>query len=131
MFVRVCVPVSVTIPAAISLVKAIVPVLVGSVRVAAPLVIDEITGVVSVLFVRVSVEDVVTIFIPSMATTPADTRESVVSVACPNSTLPNPKAVDVDAVIPLNGNPVALVSVNDVGVPRSGVVNVGLLRFYL
>ncbi len=55
LFVRVCVPVSVTMPAAMSLVKAIVPVLVGSVRVAAPFVILDITGVVKVLFVSVSV----------------------------------------------------------------------------
>ena len=38
-----------------SLVNAIVPVLVGRVRVAAPFVILEITGVVKVLFVSVSV----------------------------------------------------------------------------
>ena len=54
LFVRVCVPVSVTMPAAMSLVKAIVPVLVGRVSVAAPFVILEITGVVKVLFVSVS-----------------------------------------------------------------------------
>ena len=39
----------------ISLVSATVPVVDGNVRVAAPLVMDEITGVVKVLFVRVSV----------------------------------------------------------------------------
>jgi hypothetical protein len=59
LFVSVCVPLSVTTPDGISVVRATVPVLVGSVRVAAPLVIDEITGAVRVLFVRVSVPSIV------------------------------------------------------------------------
>ena len=55
LFVRVCVPVSVTTPDGISVVSATVPVDVGSVNVAAPFVILDITGVVKVLFVSVSV----------------------------------------------------------------------------
>jgi len=38
-------------------------------------------GEVNVLLVNVSVDDVVTMFTPSIATTPADTRLMVVSVA--------------------------------------------------
>ena len=81
-----------------------------------------------VLFVSVSVEDVVTILTPSIETTPALTLAIVVSVACPSSILPTPNAVDVDAVNPDIGNPVQLVRVPEDGVPRTGVVRVGLVR---
>ena len=82
-------------------------------------------GDVNVLLVKVSVEDVVTTFTPSIATTPGDTLEIVVSVAWPNSIEPTPSAVDVDAVRPLIGNPVQLVNVPEAGVPNAGVVSVG------
>ena len=62
---------------------------------------------------------------PSTAITPADTLVIEVSVACPNSILPTPNAVLVEAVSPAIGSPVQLVKVPDVGVPSSGVVNVG------
>ena len=79
------------------------------------------------LLVKVKVFDSVEIVTPSIVTTPALERAIVVSVAWPNSILPTPKAVVVDAVIPLTGNPVALVSVNEVGVPKFGVTRVGLV----
>jgi len=82
-------------------------------------------GDVKVLLVSVSVEDVVTIFTPSIDTTPADTLASVVSLACPSSRVPTPSAVDVDAVRPLIGSPVQLVRVPDCGVPNTGVTKVG------
>lgn len=51
--------------------------------------VDAVTiGDVNVLFVKVSVEDVVTTFTPSIATTPAETLEIVVSDAFPNSRVP-------------------------------------------
>ena len=78
-----------------------------------------IVGEVKVLLVRVSVDEVVTTFTPSIETTPAETLAIVVSVACPSSTLPTPSAVEVEAVIPLTGRPVALVRVPDAGVPRA------------
>jgi len=89
------------------------------------------TGLVIVLLVNVSVEEVVTTLTPSIATTPAETLESVVSVACPSSTEPTPKAVEVDAVNPLIGKSVQLVSVPELGVPNTGVVNVGLVSVLL
>jgi hypothetical protein len=64
----------------ISEVRASVPVEVGRVKVPV-FEILEIVGLVKVLLVRVSVEEVVTTFTPSIATTPADTRVSVVSLA--------------------------------------------------
>jgi hypothetical protein len=66
-------------------------------------------GAVSVLLVSVSVDEVVTIFTPSIAATPADTLEIVVSEACPSSIDPRPNAVEVEEVIPLTGRPVAFV----------------------
>jgi hypothetical protein len=45
--------------------------------------------------------------------------------------LPTPRAVDVEAVNPLIGSPVALVNVSAVGVPKSGVVKTGLVRVLL
>ena len=60
---------------------------VGSVRVPVFEML-EITGVVSVLLVSVSVEEVVTTLTPSTAILPADALEIVVSVACPNSRFP-------------------------------------------
>jgi len=53
---------------------------------------------VTLLFVRVSVELVVTTFTPSTETFPAETRARVVSVACPSSTVPTPIALEVEAV---------------------------------
>lgn len=64
-------------------------------------------------------------FVPSTASTPELARLKVVSVACPSSIEPTPKAVEVEAVIPLTGKPVALVRVKAVGVPRSGVTRAG------
>ena len=90
-----------------------------------------ITGRVRVLFVNVLVEDTVGTTTPSTARTPADERDKVVSVACPNSTLPTPNAVEVEAVIPLTGRPVAFVNVPDAGVPRTGAVKVGLVSVLL
>ncbi len=88
-------------------------------------------GDVRVLLVRVSVEDIVTIVTPSIVTTPAALRASVVSFACPNSIEPTPNAVDVDVVSPLIGNPSQLVNVPEAGVPNAGVVNVGDVRVLL
>lgn len=84
-----------------------------------------IVGLVRVLLVSVSVEDSVGTVTPSTAIIPAETLEIVVSVACPSSTVPTPSAAEVEAVIPLIGNPVALVRVTDVGVPNTGVTRVG------
>jgi len=57
-------------------------------------------------------------FAPSIAATPAETRVIVVSLACPSSIDPTPRAVTVEAVSPAMGSPVALVSVPLDGVPR-------------
>jgi len=84
-------------------------------------------GDVRVLLVNVSVEDIVTIFTPSIATTPADTLVIVVSVACPNSIEPTPKPIVVDEVIPVIGSPVQLVRIPELGVPNTGVIRVGLV----
>jgi hypothetical protein len=89
------------------------------VAVAAPRAGVTNVGELSVLFVRVSVEDVVTTFTPSIDTTPAETLASVVSVACPSSTDPTPIAVLVEAVNPAIGRPVTLVSVPELGVPKA------------
>ena len=83
------------------------------------------TGLVKVLFVKVSVELVVTTPIPSTAILPAETLETVVSVACPSSIDPTPNAADVEGVKPLIGKPVQLVSVPADGVPKLGVTKVG------
>ena len=64
-----------------SLVKAIVPVLVGRVSVAAPLVIDEITGDVRVLFVSVVVDDAVTVMSLVSATVPVASGNVIVRSA--------------------------------------------------
>ena len=53
----------------------------GNVRVAAPLVMDEITGAVKVLFVRVCVAVFVVTSTPSIVTTPAPDLAIVVSDA--------------------------------------------------
>ena len=82
-------------------------------------------GLVSVLLVRVWVADTVTILTPSIDTTPADTRASVVSLACPSSIEPTPRAADVLATSPAIGKPVQFVSVPLDGVPSAGVTNVG------
>ena len=96
-----------------------------------PSCILSIIGNVNVLFVSVLVEETVGTTTPSTARTPADERDNVVSVACPNSILPTPSAVEVDAVIPLTGRPVQLVNVPELGVPRTGVVSVGLVNVLL
>ena len=82
-------------------------------------------GAVKVLFVRVSVDEVVTMFTPSIVTTPAEDLAIVVSVACPNSIEPRPNAEVVDDVIPLTGRPVAFVRVPLVGVPSAPLNNTG------
>ena len=41
--------------------------------------------------------------------------------------VPTPRAADVEALIPLTGKPVPLVRVTADGVPRLGVVKVGLV----
>jgi hypothetical protein len=64
---------------------------------------------------------------PSTANTPADTLERVVSVACPNSTVPTPTAVEVELASPAIGRPVHDVNVPDEGVPNAGVTSVGLV----
>jgi len=86
----------------------------------------------SVLLVRVSVDEVVTIFTPSIVTTPADPLAIVVSVACPSSMVPRPNAVEVEEVKPLIGKPVAFVNVPLDGVPSappevSSVADVGIV----
>lgn len=53
------------------------------------------TRFVTRLFVTVSVLDVVSKFTPSTAILPADTREIVVSVACPSSIDQAVKALEV------------------------------------
>ena len=88
-------------------------------------------GLVKVLFVKVSVDDVVTIFTPSMVTTPAEALANVVSVAWPNSTLPTPNAVLVEAVKPLMGNALHDDKVPLLGVPNTGAVNVGEVNVLL
>lgn len=67
------------------------------------------------------------ILTPSTATTHALTLVIEVSEACHNSIDHTHSAVDVLAVIPATGNPVQFVSVQEVGVPRSGVTSVGLV----
>lgn len=79
------------------------------------------------LLVKVFDEDIEGITTPSTARTPAAERLSVVSLACPSSMLPTPRAVVVDATNPAIGKPVALVSVPDAGVPSTGAVKVGLV----
>jgi len=68
---------------------------------------------------------------PSTAITPADTREMVVSVVCPTSSEPTPSASVVESTTPARGRPVQFVSVPEDGVPRVGVVSVGLARVLL
>jgi hypothetical protein len=63
--------------------------------------------------------------IPSTAICPADSRDTVVSVACQSSIDQTPRAVDVLAVIPATGRPVQFVRVPDDGVPSTGVVKLG------
>lgn len=92
--------------------------------------IDVILFVI-LLFVSVSVLDVVTTLTHSTAIFPADTLVIVVSLACPNSILPTQRAVLVDAVSPAIGNPVQFVSVPLLGVPNTGVVSVGEVRVLL
>lgn len=60
--------------------------------------IEEITGVVKVLFVNVCERDRVTTSTPSIVTTPAAERAIVVSVAWPSSIVPTPSAVVVSDV---------------------------------
>lgn len=84
-------------------------------------------GLVRVLFVRVSVLLIVGTFTPSTAILPADTRDIVVSDACQSSILHTPIACVVLATSHAIGRPVAFVSVRADGVPRFGVVRVGLL----
>ncbi len=79
------------------------------------------TGAVRVLVERVWLEETSTMFTPSMLTTPAETRASVVSEALPSSMEPTPRAVEVEATSPAIGRPVALVRVSEDGVPRAGV----------
>ena len=67
-----------------------------------------------------------------------DAAHHVEGLACPSSIVPTPIAADVEAVIPLTGNPVPFVSVIEDGVPvafvrtkadgvpSAGVVNDGL-----
>lgn len=57
---------------------------------------------------------------PSTVIAPAPDLAIVVSVACPNSIVPTPKAVDVEATKPEIGRPVQLVKVPDDGVPSAG-----------
>jgi hypothetical protein len=87
-----------------------------------------ITGAVRVLLVKVFVDDIVGTTTPSTEITPAEDLAIVVSVACPNSIVPTPSAVEVEAVMPLTGRPVQFVNVPEDGVPRTGAVSVGLVR---
>lgn len=103
---------------------------VGSVRVPV-LEIEEITGLVNVLLVRVSVELIVGTLTPSTVSLPAAPLAKVVSEAWPSSIEPTPIAEDAEAVIPLTGRPVQFVRVPEAGVPRMGVVRVGLVRVLL
>lgn len=72
--------------------------------------------------------DIVGTTTPSTEITPAELREMVVSLACPSSIVHTPIAVAVDATSPAMGSPVQLVRVPDDGVPRTGVVRVGLVQ---
>ena len=85
-------------------------------------------GFVSVLFVNVLVDETVGTTTPSTANVPAALRLNVVSLACPSSIEPTPNAVVVEAVIPDTGKLVQLVSVPELGVPSTGVVNVGEVK---
>jgi hypothetical protein len=87
-----------------------------------------ITGDVSVLLVRVFVLDTVGTTTPSTASTPAEERDRVVSVACPSSTEPTPRAVLVDAVMLETGRAVQFARLPDAGVPSTGEVRVGEVR---
>jgi hypothetical protein len=69
------------------------------------------------LLVKVLVELIEGITTPSTAKTPAALLLSVVSEACPSSSVPTPKAVVVSSTNPVKGNPVAFVSVIADGVP--------------
>lgn len=60
-----------------------------------------------------------TMFTPSIATTPALTLDIVASEACQSSMLPTHIAVDVEATRPAIGNHVQFVSVHDDGVPSA------------
>ena len=75
-----------------------------------------IAGVVIVLFVKVCVFDAVVIFAHSIATTPADTLVSVVSLACHSSILHTHNAVLVDETSQDIGNHEQFVRVPDDGV---------------
>ncbi len=74
-----------------------------------------------------SVDDVVTMFTHSIATTQALTLVRVVSDACHNSRLPTHSASVVLSTTQERGNPVQFVSVQLVGVHNIGVVSVGLV----
>ena len=60
--------------------------------------------------------------IPSIVITQAEERAIVVSLACPSSIEPTPRAVTVVATIPATGSPVQLVRVPEVGVQSTGVM---------
>jgi hypothetical protein len=76
----------------------------------------------------VLVDETVGTTTPSTANVPAALRLNVVSLAFPSSMEPTPNAVVVEAVMPDTGKLVQLVSVPDVGVPSTGLVNVGEVK---
>lgn len=80
------------------------------------------------MFVMVLVLEIVGTVTHSTAITPADTRDIVVSVACPSSIDHAQIAVDVEDTSQAIGNHVQFVSVPDAGVPSAGVVRVGEVR---
>lgn len=77
------------------------------------------TLAVTLLFVKVFVEEIEGITTPSTEITPADARAIVVSEALPSSIEPTPIAVEVEATRPAIGNPVTFVRVPEEGVPKA------------
>jgi len=74
---------------------------------------------VTLLFVSVFVLDIEGMTTHSTASTPAEERERVVSLAAHSSIDPTHRAVLVDAVMPATGRPVQFVSVPEEGVPNA------------
>lgn len=81
-------------------------------------VADTIRGWLRLLVIVLVLEIVGTVT-HSTEITHAETLAIVVSVACHSSIPPTHKAVDVDAVNPAIGKPVALVNVQEDGVPKA------------
>lgn len=62
---------------------------------------------------------------PTREASVVDSVLRVALAAAPSTAVINERPTAVESAIPVEGNPVALVSVTDAGVPRTGVVRVG------